>query len=140
MMSETSRSLLLHVHPLLALLAVTALAYAGQLGFRSRRVRRGGASMLRRHAAITPYIYSLVMLNWVLGAVSVWWGRSDLDFAESGHFMVGCYVIAVLTAAMLLSRWIDRIPNGRVIHPLLGALAVLLAGFQVFLGLQIMPK
>ncbi|HVN85789.1 MAG TPA: DUF4079 family protein [Candidatus Binatia bacterium] len=131
---------LLYLHPVVALLAVVALAYVGQLGFRSRRVRRGGAAMLQRHAKVTPYVYALVMINWILGSASVWWGRSDLDFAESGHFRVGCYVAIVLTATMLLSRWIDRIANARIIHPLLGALAVLLAGFQVFLGLQIMPK
>jgi len=135
-----ANSVMLHIHPVLALVAVTALAYVGQLGLRSRHVRRGGSEMLRRHARITPYVYALVVLNWALGALSVRFGRSDLDFAGSGHFKVGCYLVVVLTAAMLLSRWIDRVPNGRVLHPLLGALAVLLAGFQVFLGLQIMPK
>ena len=135
-----SNSLVLYVHPILALVAVAGLVYAGQLGLRSRQVRRGGAVLLQRHARIAPYVYGLVLLNWALGALSVWLRRGDLDFAESGHFKVGCYLVAVLTVAWLLSRWIDRIPNGRTIHPLLGALAVLLAGFQVFLGLQIMPK
>ncbi|MBI1816969.1 MAG: DUF4079 family protein [Deltaproteobacteria bacterium] len=130
----------LHVHPLLALIAVAMLAYVGQLGFRGRQARRGGAAMLRRHARITPYVYALVLINWMLGVTSVWLGRDDLDLAASGHFKVGCYLVVTLTAALLLSRWIDRVPNGRTIHPLLGALAVLLAGFQLFLGLQIMPK
>jgi len=135
-----SNSILLYVHPVFALTAVIALAYVGQLGLRSRTVRRGGAAMRRRHARITPYVYAIVLLNWGLGAASVRFGRGDLDFADSGHFKVGCYLVVVLTLAMLLSRWIDRIPNGRVWHPILGALAVLLAGFQAFLGLQIMPK
>lgn len=136
----SSTSLALHIHPVLALLTVAALAYVGQLGFRSRQVRRGGAQLLQQHARLTPYVYALVLANWLLGVASVWLGRDDLDLMQSGHFKVGCYLVAVLTAAMLLSRWIDRVPNGRTIHPLLGALAVLLAGFQVFLGLQIMPK
>jgi hypothetical protein len=133
-------SLWLYVHPMAALAAVAGLAYIAALGFRSRRVRRGGAVLLRRHARVAPVVFWLVVANWVLGAVSMRWGRSDLDFADSGHFTVGCYLVVALSAAALLSRWIDRVPNGRTIHPLLGALAVLLAGFQVFLGLQIMPK
>jgi hypothetical protein len=135
-----STAVWLYIHPVTAIATVAALAYAGQLGLRGRQVRRDGAEMLRRHARVTPYVYALVLLSWVLGGLSVWWGRSDLDFADSGHFRVGCYVVAVLSVAMVLSRLIDRVPNGRVIHPLLGALAVLLAAFQVFLGLQIMPK
>ena len=96
--------------------------------------------LLGRHARIAPYVYALVVANWLFGVASVRWGREDLDLATSGHFTVGCYLTLVLTAAAVLSRWIDRVPNGRTIHPLLGALAVLLGGFQVFLGLQIMPK
>jgi hypothetical protein len=34
----------------------------------------------------------------------------------------------------------DRMPGGRTIHPLLGVAAALLTGFQIFLGLQLMPK
>lgn len=133
-------SLWLYVHPILAFVAVAGLAYIAVLGLRSRQVRRGGPAMLQRHARIAPVVFWLVLGNWLLGAASMRFGRSDLDFGDSGHFKVGCYLVVALSAAALLSRRIDRVPNGRTIHPLLGALAVLLAGFQVFLGLQIMPK
>jgi hypothetical protein len=130
----------LYLHPVAALAAVTLLAYVAVLGLRSRQVRGEGPALLRRHAALAPYAYGLVAVNWLLGLVSVWLGRDDVDLADTGHFKGGCYLLLALTAAALLSRWMDRVSNGRTIHPLLGALAVLLAGLQVFLGLQIMPK
>jgi len=133
-------SLWLYIHPILAFITVAGLGYIAILGLRSRQVRRGGAVLLQRHARFAPFVFWVVLLNWLLGAASVRWGRSDLDFAGSGHFKVGCYVVLALSGAALLSRRLDRVPNARTIHPLLGALAVLLAGFQVFLGLQIMPK
>jgi Protein of unknown function (DUF4079) len=130
----------LYIHPAAAFVTVAALAYTGSLGLRSRQVRRGATALLRRHARVAPYVYWLVVLNWALGAASVWWGRQDLDFAASGHFKVGCALVVALTITALVSRWMDRVPNGRTIHPLVGALSILLAGFQLFLGLQIMPK
>jgi len=47
--------------------------------------------------------------------------------------------VALLTLAALLSRRVPDDPRARLLHPLVGATAVLLAGVQVFLGLQIMP-
>jgi hypothetical protein len=131
---------MLYLHPLLASLTCGLLAYAAVLGLRSRPARRGGAGLLRRHARLAPYTLWLVAGNWILGSASVWWGRDDVELASTGHFKVGCYLLAVLAAAALLSRWMDHVPYGRTLHPMLGAAAVLLAGFQVFLGLQIMPK
>jgi len=130
----------LYIHPLVALLTVAGLAYAAALGLRSRQVRRGGPALLRRHARLTPVLYWLVAGNWILGVLSVWLGRSDIDLFTTGHFEVGSCLVVALTATALVSWWMDRIPEGRTIHPLLGALSVLLAGFQLFLGLQIMPK
>ena len=130
----------LYIHPLVALLTVAGLAYAAALGLRSRQVRRGGPALLRRHARLTPVLYWLVAGNWILGVLSVWLGRSDIALFTTGHFEVGSCLVAALTATAVVSWWMDRIPEGRTIHPLLGALSVLLAGFQLFLGLQIMPK
>ena len=44
-------------------------------------------------------------------------------------------LLAVLTVTGLVSLWIAD-PRVRRVHPMLGAVAVLLAGIQVFLGLQ----
>jgi len=130
----------LYVHPLLALLTVAGLAYAAALGLRSRQGRRDGPALLRRHTRLTPVLYWSVIGNWALGVLSVWLGRADIDLFSTGHFEVGCCLVVALTATAMVSWWMDRLPEGRTIHPLLGALSVLLAGFQLFLGLQIMPK
>ena len=133
-------SLWLYVHPVVALVGIGLLLYAASLGLATRQRRRDKAALLGRHARLGPYAYALMVLSWVLGLGSAWWGRSDLELAGSGHFKAGCYLVLLLSATALLSRWMDRMPGGRTIHPLLGAAAALLAGFQIFLGLQLMPK
>ena len=44
-----------------------------------------------------------------------------------------------VTAGAVLSRWVPTDRRARVVHPWIGAAALLLCGVQVFLGLQIMP-
>jgi len=70
---------------------------------------------------------------------SVWALRDDLTPAASGHFTVGTAIVVLFSAAALVSRRIAVDERARVIHPWIGAAALLLCGVQVFLGLQIMP-
>ena len=132
-------SLSLYLHPLAGLATITLAAYTASLGVRSRLAYRGAASARRRHAAIGPWLYAAVVLNWVAGLATVRWLRPELDAATSGHFTVGSAVVAVFTAAALLSRRMGVDPRARTIHPLLGAAALLLSGVQIFLGLQLLP-
>jgi len=125
------------VHPVLAAVT-TALAFvAASLGFRARR-RTDDLAARRRHARLAPRMYGLVLANWLLGAATVWWLRPD-DLAASGHFTVGSLIVAVLSAGAALSLRVPTDARARTIHPLLGAVALMLFGVQVFLGLQLLP-
>jgi hypothetical protein len=74
----------------------------------------------------------------VIGVVTVWWLRPE-DLAASGHFTVGSAIVAVLSAGAALSLRVPVDARARAIHPVLGAVALVLFGVQVFLGLQLLP-
>ncbi len=131
----TRYELVTHLHPLVALATIALLAYGGGLGLKGRRLSGSRA----RHAALMPWAYALVLVAWAGGVVTVWRVRDDLDLAASHHFTVGSLIVALFTAAALLSRRIEVDPLARRIHPWIGAAALLLCGVQVFLGLAIMP-
>jgi uncharacterized membrane protein YeaQ/YmgE (transglycosylase-associated protein family) len=69
----------------------------------------------------------------------VWARRPKLVLGESVHFTVGSIVVGLLTVSFVLSRRMPGTTWARLVHPWVGAVALLLLGLQVFLGLQIMP-
>jgi hypothetical protein len=127
------------IHPVAGFLAVGLVVRGATLGWGARRRGPAAAIARRRHARLMPWVYGLVLLTWAGGLVTVWALRDDLDAAASGHFSVGSLIVALLTAGGLLSRRIRTDPRARLVHPWVGAAALLLCGVQVFLGLQIMP-
>jgi hypothetical protein len=129
----------LYLHPLGGLLAVTLAAYTATLGFRARLPRRDAARARRRHAAIGPLLFALVVLNWVAGLIAVHWIDPSLGEASQAHFVVGTLIFALFALAALLSPHVPVDARARAVHPLLGAAAVLLGGYQIFLGLQLLP-
>src|SRR5437867_359907 len=133
------RTLALYLHPVAALTTIALGGYAASLGVRSRMASPGAEAARRRHAAIGPWLYAAVLLNWFAGLATVRWLRPELDAATSGHFIVGSALVAAFTAAALVSRRVRADPRARTIHPLLGAAALLLSGVQIFLGLQLLP-
>ena len=131
--------IVLYLHPLAALGTIGLAVYAASLGLRSRLPRHDAEALRRRHAAVAPWVYGLVLANWVAGLVTLWRLRPELETGSSGHFQVGIAIVALFTGAALLSRWVEVDPRARTVHPLLGAAALLLCGVQVFLGLQLLP-
>ncbi len=83
-------------------------------------------------------MWGLVGANWAGGLATVRWVRPDLETAASGHFAVGCAILFLFTAAALVSRRVRTDARARAVHPWLGAAALVLAGVQVFLGLQLL--
>ena len=135
----TGGRLSLYLHPIGGILAVTLAAYAATLGFRSRLPRLGAAAARRRHAAIGPILYALVVANWIGGLVTVRWLEPSLAEASVPHLQVGTAIVVLFTVAALLSPRVPVDARARAVHPILGAAAVLLCGFQIFLGLQLLP-
>jgi hypothetical protein len=129
----------LYLHPLGGFLAVALAAYAATLGFRARLPHRNAAAARRRHAAIGPVLYWLVVLNWLGGLAAVRWLEPSIAEASQGHLIVGTLIVTLFTLAGLLSSRVPVDTRARAVHPILGAAAVLLGGFQIFLGLQLLP-
>ena len=129
----------LYLHPLGGLIAIALAAYTATLGFRGRLPRRDAAAARRRHAAIGPVLYALVVLNWIGGVIAVRRLEPSLAEASQAHLTVGTLIILLFTIAALLSRYVPTDARARAVHPVLGAAAVLLGGFQIFLGLQLLP-
>jgi hypothetical protein len=120
-----------------AALATLAFSFwAASLGVRARR---GDEAARRRHAGLGPVLLALVVANWIGGVATTWWMRPEMELTSSGHFTVGSLMVAVFSAAAIASRWVPLDPRARTIHPLLGATGLALSGFQVFLGLQLLP-
>ena len=128
------------IHPVLGLVA-TALAVQGaSLALRGRRGGVRGAAALARHRALMPWVYGLVVANFVAGVVSTWLWRDEEDLATSGHFAVGAVLVLLFSANAWLSRRMHTDDRARLVHPWIGAAALLAAGVQIFLGLQIVPN
>jgi len=138
-MSGAWRTVLVYLHPVASGATIALAAYAASLGLRARRPGRNAGVMRHRHATLAPWVYALMLASWVGGVVTTWALRSDIEVFDSGHFTVGSAICALLTAGALVSRRVPTDPRARVIHPLLGATALLLCGVQVFLGLQLTP-
>jgi len=135
--SDLGRSVVPWLHPALGLVTVALALRAAGLGLGARAPGRRGVRSRARHRAVTPWLYGLVLLNWVFGLLTVALVRSDLEPTRSTHFLVGSVVVALFTLAGLLSRRIAVDPRARAVHPWVGVAALLLSGVQVFLGLQI---
>jgi hypothetical protein len=133
------RTVLVYLHPAISLATVVLAGWGASLALRSRLPRRDAAECRRRHAALMPWVYLLVLLNWPAGYAATVWLRPEIEAAASGHFAVGIGIVGVFTAAALLSRRVRVDPRARAIHPIIGAVALLLCGIQIFLGLQLLP-
>jgi len=129
----------LWVHPVVGFVAVALAVRAASLGFGARRPGRRAARSRAAHRRATPWLYAAMAVSWVSGWGSVELLREDIEEAASGHFTVGCVIMALFTLAALLSRRVPDDPRARALHPLVAGVAVLLTGVQIFLGLQIMP-
>jgi hypothetical protein len=126
-------------HPAFGVVAVLLAARGAALGVAGRRSGVVASRDRARHKAFMPWVYALVVVSWAGGLASTLWLRTDLPPAESAHFLVGTGIVIAFTAAAAISRRIGLEPWARQIHPWIGAAALLLCGWQLFLGLQIMP-
>ncbi len=125
------------LHPLVALSSVAFLAYVASLGLRSRdRLER---HLRSRHARLAVWAYGLVLVNLLGGLVSTWALRPDLDARGPMHLRLAIAVVAVMTVAAWLSRRVASDDTARLLHPLLGLLALVLSGLQVFFGMPLLP-
>jgi hypothetical protein len=127
-------------HPLAAAVTLALALRGAALGLGGRGVGTRAARDRAAHAALMPWVYGLMFANWVGGLGSVAWLRDDLDLATSGHFLLGSAIMALMTAAALLSRRVAVDARARLIHPWIGAAALLCCGVQVFLGLQLLAR
>jgi hypothetical protein len=127
------------IHPVLGILTTALAAQGASLALRGRRGGPRGAALLARHRALMQWVYGLVIANFAAGAVSCWLWRDEEDLATSGHFAVGVALVVLFSVNAWLSRrmYVDR--RARLAHPWVGAAALLAAGVQIFLGLQIVP-
>ena len=135
-MSDFAASVVPWFHPALGLLAVAVLVRAAQRGLALRNPGPGPRPRHLPHPNVAAAAWLLVGGNWILGLLTVRFFRPELTVAESTHFQAGTALLVVLSMAGLASLWIHRDPRVRRIHPAIGAVALLLAGVQVFLGLQ----
>lgn len=127
-----------YLHPVAAVLALALLAYTASLGLRSRREPRRRRELLRRHAAVAPWMAAAVAASWLGGLGMVALTRPRAELAASGHFLLGTGMLALLLASATSSRWMDR-ARVRALHPWFGAALILLAAAQFFFGLQMLP-
>jgi hypothetical protein len=122
------------LHPATGLLAVALLVKAARRGL---AVRSGPVPDRHlAHPRLAFFAWLFVLGNWGLGLLTVWAYRPELELAASTHFKAGTALLGLLTLAGVLSFWIFADPRVRRLHPVIGAAALLVAGIQVFLGLQ----
>ena len=138
-MSEPVRHAALFIHPVVGLAVVALAVHSASCAVRGRSPGPDAAALRARHRRLGPWVLGLVAINWVAGLVTVWFDPRNLDLATSMHFRVGTGLVVLYGTAALISRWIDDDPRARAVHPWIGAVALLLSGVQVFLGLQLMP-
>jgi hypothetical protein len=125
------------LHPILALVSLALMAYVASLGLRSRE--RPERHLRPRHARLAVYAYALMLANLGIGALSTWYLRPDLTLAGSAHFRIALLIVAVLSVVAFLSRHIAANDTARLLHPILGLIALVLAGLQVFFGMPLLP-
>lgn len=129
--------LLAFLHPLSALGSLGFLAYVASIGLRSRD--RGGLALRARHARLAPWAFGWMGANFVGGAFSTWYLRPDLTLGDNAHFRFGLVVLALMGATAVLARSIGSNETARLLHPMLGLLALVLSGLQVFFGMPMLP-
>lgn len=127
-------------HPLVGVIAVALVLRAASHAMRLRRGGVGAAAARGRHRALAPRALAAVALAWLTGLAGVWAFHHEIEPAASGHFRAGSAVVALLALNAVLSRRLRGDPVARAVHPWVGAAAVLLAGLQVFLGLQLLRR
>ena len=133
-MSDVTARVVPWLHPATGLLAVAVLVQAARRGL---AVRSGSPRRARvAHPRLAFFAWLFVLANWLLGLLTVRLYRPELDLAASTHFKAGTALLGLLTLAGVLSFWIFADPRVRRLHPVIGAAALLVAGVQVFLGLQ----
>jgi hypothetical protein len=125
------------LHPVMALVSLAFMAYVASLGLRSRE--RTEAHVRPRHAHLAPYMYGAVLANVAVGALSTWYLRPDLPLTSSAHFRLGLVIVALLSAGAVLSRGIEANETARLLHPIFGLLALVLAALQIFFGMPLLP-
>ena len=130
--------MLAYLHPVVGGLAILLLFYVGSLALRARTDRRRARQLLAQHARLAPWMYGVIIVSWLGGFVSTWLLRHDLELGGSTHLRVGVALLLALSAGLVTSRRMQR-AEVRIVHPWLGAAAMLLAAAQVFFGLQITP-
>jgi len=135
-MITNAERLMAYIHPLIGLVALALLLRAASFGLRSRE--RRGEHLRARHARAAPIAYGFTLLTFFMGVFSTWAWRPDLDLASGWHFRIGLAVILLLTAGALLSRRVPSDSRARLIHPILGMVALLLAALQVFFGMPLL--
>jgi hypothetical protein len=134
--SELASAVVPWLHPATGLVTVLLAVRAASWALAARRGGRLAAQKLGRHAALAAWVWWLVLGNWLLGLATVWVYRPELTPAASTHFIAGSAVVVALTLARQLSfRMAD--PRVRAAHPWVGLTALVLAGVQAFLGLQL---
>lgn len=125
------------LHPIIALASLAFMAYVASLGLRSRE--RAERHLRPRHARLAVYGYALMLANLGVGLLSTRYLRPDLTLAGSAHFRIALLIIGLLSVVALLSRWVATSDSARMLHPILGLIALLLAGLQVFFGMPLLP-
>ena len=127
------------LHPIAGLVTTALAVHGASLALRGRRLGPRGAVLLARHRALMPWVYGLVLANFAGGTLSCWLWRDGEDLATSGHFAVGATLVVLFTLGALVSRRIAVDRRALLLHPWIGAAALLASGVQIFLGLQIVP-
>ena len=125
------------LHPLTALASIVFLAYVASLGLRSRE--RVDRHLRPRHVRLAKWAYGWMIGNLVAGMVSMWALRPDLATRGVMHLRLALAIVSLMSVAALLSRRIGSNETARVLHPLLGLLALVLSGLQVFFGMPLLP-
>ena len=129
--------LLAFLHPATALVSLAFMAWVASLGLRSRE--RSEGHLRPRHARLAPYMYGAVLANVAVGALSTWYLRPDLPLTSSAHFRLGFVIVALLSVGAVLSRRIAVNETARLLHPIFGLLALVLAALQIFFGMPLLP-
>ena len=124
-------------HPALGLVAVVVAVRTASLGLTVRRGGPAGVAARGRHRALGPWTLRLMIANWLLGCLTVWLFRADLDMLASRHASVGALIVLLLLGSALTARRLDDDARLRRLHPWFGVGALLAAAVQVFLGLQL---